>query len=216
MKKSLKNVLALAFMVIVSTSTTYAAGYGYGQPSDTGDMLLIDKLVGRPKDNKGAITYEFVDNLGRGDFKFSPGSYVFFKLHVKNNGTKTLRSITVKDVFPSNLEVFEDVGTFDAASRTITVSVDTLAPGESRDIMLKARVLSEDKLPASEGVFCLVNNAEATTASEKDTDASQFCIEKQVLGIQEVPATGADGGLLTLAFTSAMGALGLRIRRKAS
>lgn len=213
MKKLTSFLTIVALLLISTTSVSADSGYGqYGGPSEKG-IVIVDKFVAMPRSTKGGVVYDYVDNLGPQNYKFGPESYIFFKLKVRNTSDSTVRDITVTDTFPSFLEIFEDTGKLDKNARKVTISISELKKGEEKEFTLKARVLPQNKLPQDKGLFCLTNQANLTSPLGTDADTAQFCIEKQVLGTQEVPSAGAEFSLAVTALSSALGALGLKLRK---
>lgn len=213
MKKLFLFTAGLSIFLISATFAFADSGYGqYGGPSDKG-IVTVDKFVAMPRNAKGGVSYEYVDNLGPQNYKFGPESYIFFKLKVRNTSESTVRDITVTDTFPEFLQIFEDTGKLDKSNRKVTIKIDELKNGEEKEYNLKARVLTQDKLPQDKGLFCLTNQANLTSPLGTDADTAQFCIEKQVLGTQEVPSAGAEFGLAVTALSSAFGALGIKLRK---
>lgn len=211
-----KIVLFLTLVIVLFCTSITRAEYGpYGGPEE-GDKLLVDKLVAYPvKDGNGNIIYQYVDNLGASDYRFSPLGYVFFKVKVKNVTDKTITNITLVDTFPSYLEIFEDTGIYDASKRTITIKIDKLEPNEEKVFTLKARVLASGSLPADKSLLCLINNAKATATNAYDDDNSQFCIEKRVLGAttpSEIPSTGAET-LVIIGLSSLLSGIGITLKK---
>ena len=212
MKKALALVALLT--IFLGSGKTVLAGTGYGQYSTPGTQtgILIDKFVGLPKGVKGGVNYTFVDNLGTQDFRFREGHLLFFKLRVQNVSGSTINNVVITDTMPNYLQIYGDVGTVSTANKTVTISVGTLAVGETKEYQLKARVREQAPLPADKGLFCLINKAIVTSSAGSDDDTAQFCIEKQVLGAREVPKAGGElflfSGLSTL-----LGYAGMKLRR---
>lgn len=211
-----KAVALIAFLTIfLASSKTVSAGSGYGQYSTPGTQtgILIDKFVGLPHDVKGGVKYTFVDNLGTQDFRFREGHLLFFKLRVQNVSGSTVSNVVITDTMPNYLQIYGDVGTVSTVNKTVTINVGTLAVGEIKEYQLKARVLEQAQLPADKGLFCLMNKASVTSSAGSDDDTAQFCVEKQVLGANEVPKAGGEG-LIATALSSVLAGFGIKLRRK--
>ncbi|HLC94742.1 MAG TPA: hypothetical protein VJH96_04205 [Patescibacteria group bacterium] len=203
---------ALLFIVLMLPSIAYAQyAIAVSAPS-----ITIDKTVGVP----GAVTkggqtsLTFVDNLGTADYKFAPGAEVSFKLVIKNTSSQTLTDVTVTDILPSYLEVVQTDGTFDAKARTVTIPVGQLNPNQEKTYMITVKIAKQDKLPADKGLFCLVNKAIAKAENVEDSDTAQFCMEKGVKKVMQVPAAGPEAGLLVYGAELAVLSLGLYIRKR--
>lgn len=217
MKKQIVIAALLFTAIMAIVSTADAAGqygpYGGGEQSAN---IMVDKLVAVPTDNKGGITYTYVDNLSRNDYKFKSGNYIWFKIKVQNTSNKTLENVTLEDTFPQYLEVFPNGYIYDAQTRKLTLNLGTLKAGETKEVTLKARVLPQNQLPADKGLFCIVNTVKAWSGNVADSDNAQLCIEKQVIGTttppKEIPKTGAELPLM-LSLSGAIGFIGTKLRR---
>lgn len=210
----MKKFFAFALLVIgywllvIPVSAQYGQ---YGQPAPS-FSILIDKMVGKPAFNKGATSYDYVDNLSPTDPRFRPGQEIFFKIKVKNTSSVKLTNVTVKDYVPSYLEPIEGPGNWDATSRTITWNAGDFAADEEKVYYIKMQIYPQDKLPADKGLFCLVNKAGAYNQAS-DEDTSQFCIEKEVLGVAKVPAAGPEFGILLMAGNLLGLAFGIKLKK---
>lgn len=202
------------FVLILLTipSPSYAQyAIAVGAPS-----ITIDKTVGVPggATKGGQTSLTFVDNLGTADYKFAPGAEVSFRLIVKNTSSQTLTDVMVTDILPSYLEALETDGTFDAKTRTVTISVGQLTPNQEKTYMITVKVVTQSKLPADKGLFCLVNKAVARADNVEDSDTAQFCVEKGVKKVTAVPAAGPEAGLLMYGAEFVVLSLGLYIRKR--
>lgn len=215
MKKYLFSFIVLFLLTFyVPRYTLYVkAQYGqYGQPSPS-YSILVDKMVGKPSLNKGATSYDYVDNLSPSDPRFRPGQEIFFKVKVKNTSNTRLTNVTVKDYLPSYLEPIEGPGSWDASTRIITWNAGDFEVDEEKVYYIKMQIYPQDKLPADKGLFCLVNKVGAYNQAS-DEDTSQFCIEKEVLGVTKVPSAGPEYGLALLAFNGLVAIVGLRLKKQ--
>ncbi len=205
--------LAIAISLFLTVSTVQAQ-YGPYEGDISSPDILVDKLVGVPHEDKGEnVTVDFTDNLGSSDHKFKPQSFLFFKIKVKNTSNRSLANVTVKDFAPELIEVFDNPGTFDAASRTLTISAGDFDAGQEKEWIVRARVKPQDQLPADRGLICLVNQAKAENNEVADNDASSFCIEKTVLGVESIPSAGAGSTLAILTGAISAAFIGLKLRK---
>ena len=181
--------------------TTQYGGQTSCQPSD----LLIDKEVQNP------ITKEFKENLSS-DSTFSPGADILFKLTIKNVSGETFNPVVVKDVLPSYLTFVSGPGTYDAASRTLTFTLNNVIAGETRTVQIIAKVL-----PTTASFVCVNNYAEARAdiVGRFDSDTAQFCIQTNVLGVTTLPVAGYNDLLLLLPFAG-LGIAGFALLKKKS
>lgn len=209
-----------ALFFLISAKTTFAQ-YGctgqYGQyggctPSQS---LVVDKTVGKPVQDKGGTTLTYVDNLTSSDVHFFAKDSVYFQIKVKNTSTTVAPNVILKDTLPSYLSPASYPGTYDTTNNVITISVGDLQVNEEKTYTFRMVVAPQEKLPANQGIICLTNKAEAYSGNISDNDSSQFCIEKQVSsGIQTVPATGPEMGIVILAGEFAALAGGIALKKK--
>jgi uncharacterized repeat protein (TIGR01451 family) len=178
--------------------TTQYGGTQTCRPSD----LLINKLVKNP------VNGNFVENLSSSDPSFSPGSEVLFQLTIKNVSGETFNPVVVKDVLPSYLTFVSGPGTYDAASRTLTFTLNNLIAGETRNIQIMAKVL-----PTTVSFVCVTNYAEARAdiVGRHDSDTAQFCIQTTTT----LPVAGYNDLLLLVPFAG-LALTGIALLKKKS
>lgn len=220
MKKSLSiSLLALAFCVsLLATSVEAGNGtygqygqYGqYGSPSST-QSILIDKTIASGETTKGGVQ-TFVDNMSLSDPKFKPGDTITFRLKVKNTADTLISDVKVVDFMPTSLDMVSG-----GALRTdgaIIINAGDFKPGEEKTYTIKARVKSQDQLPSDKGVFCELNKVRVESEKASDEDTAQFCIEKQVVGVKQVPQAGPEAGLLLFGGEIITLTAGIYLKRK--
>lgn len=179
----MQNILIL---IIISLflgyfATTVNAAGQYGCPTQYGgecpsQEILINKTVRDPK------TGSFVEIIGTNDNKFSPNQNVIFKIIVKNIGNDTLERFLVHDIFPEFISFEKGPGKFDNNAKTLYFEVRNLMPNEIREYIIEGKIAPESKLPADQGITCVVNQAQAKLNGKITIDNTQLCIEKKVLG----------------------------------
>ncbi|MFA5770059.1 MAG: hypothetical protein WC894_01025 [Patescibacteria group bacterium] len=203
------SLFVFGLLFAVSTVKADCVGqYGqYGQPCNSYSML-VDKMVLKPG------TSDYVDNLSVSDPRFKPSEYVMFKVTIKNTSTTTFGGMTAKDFVPDYLTPIEGPGTFDSVARTISWDAGSFAVDEQKTFYFKMQVNSQVNLPANQGLFCLVNRAQAWSNTTTDDDSSQFCIEKQVTGTTKVPNAGPEMGILLFSGELALLGAGIYLKRK--
>ena len=173
------------------TFVSASCGGQYESPCQS-YSILVDKMVQIPG------TSNYVDNLSVSDPRYKPSEYVMFKVVIKNTSTTTFGGMTAKDYVPSYLTPIEGPGTFDSDSRIITFDAGAFAVDEQKTYYFKMQINSQANLPTNQGLFCLVNKAQAWSNTTTDDDSSQFCIEKQVAAPPKVPSAGPEMGLILL------------------
>lgn len=191
--------------------------YGGGVQCPKPGELLIDKKVRNP------ATGVFVDNLGPTDPKYRPNpsqNIVTFQITVRNSGEEPLRDITVTDTLPLYVEFMSGPATPDA-NRTFTFRIDEIAGGSSKTYEVRVRVAHQSLLPEGRNLICPIKGDEqpvnivtAMVGDRKETDSSQFCIEKE-LQVKEVPSAGPVEWVASFVGFSTLLAVGAYLRKKA-
>lgn len=211
------TALIISFVInLTNAKLTYADGiqsgcvpvYGGGVQCPRVGQVLIDKTVRNPS------TGLFVDNLGPSDPKYRPEWTVTFRLVIKNSGDQTLDKVTVSDRLPDFVDFTSGPGNYDSKTKTLTFEILNLTGGASQTFEIKARVVHVAVLPQDKNIVCVVNNVEAVTSSQKDSDTSQLCIEKEVV-VPSVPSAGPEHWILSFAGLTTALTIGLYLRKKA-
>lgn len=228
----MKNIFGNLSKIVITTglvlSVFFVAGkvnasgctplYGGGVTCPRRGEILIDKQVRR------ADKDIFVDNLTEFDTKFSAEQEVVFRILVKNTGDDTIDEIQVKDIMPDFVTFISGPGNFDkneSKNGTLTFYINNLAPSETREYWIYGKIFATNDLP--ESVICkLQNRAQARASGDRfDEDVAELCSEKVGITkggvpIKEIPKTGFEGALLTLASLSSILGAGFVLRRKAA
>lgn len=225
MKRTLFSFLLLAnlFLLAAVMPRTASAQYGcngqYGN-CPTSQSIVVDKLVGMPNATKGGIAscdgVDYRDNYSSSDSRFAPGSYVCFKIKVKNTSNVTLNDVVFKDYLPSYVSAVEGPGSFDANSRVISYTIGNMSSGAENVYYIKAQIAGQNQLPSNKGLMCLVNKAHAYNGTVSDEDTAQFCVEKQVTPGKVTPSSGPEFGMLLVAGSTLMAGAGIMLKRKTS
>ena len=208
MKKIFIFLLVAVIYYLVSNIPVYAGCGGQYESPCYSYSILVDKMVQKPG------TSDYVDNLSVSDPRYKPSEYVMFKVTIKNTSTTTFGGMTAKDYVPDYLTPVEGPGTFDSTSRIISWDAGAFAVDEQKTWFFKMQINSQAGLPADQGLFCLVNKAQAWSNETTDDDSSQFCIEKQVSAPPKVPSAGPELGLLLLTGNFLGIGIGLKLRKK--
>jgi uncharacterized repeat protein (TIGR01451 family) len=210
-------VIFLFSILCLLSSRVVSAQYGPYGPGGA-PSILIDKMVGKPTgQTKGGLSsLEYVNNLSITDYKFRPGQEIFFQLKIKNTSGQNLNNVVVKDYVPLYLEPVEGPGSFNEGSRIITINAGDFSIDEEKVYVMKIKILSQNKLPADKGLFCLINKADASTNGTYDEDTSQFCIEKEVIAAPKVPSAGPEMGALLISLELATLGMGIYLKKKTS
>lgn len=219
MKKLFTFLTVLAFAVPLflgqSANADCTAIYGGGQSCPPSYNFVIEKLVQTPGKGGG----NFVDNLSVNDPKYNPKQNVTFKLTVKNTGSNTIPSLTVVDTFPSYLSFVSGPGNYNSGNRTLSFTISNLEAGKSLDYTIVGKLSDANMMPSDQATICLINNASVTDNSTQNSDSSQFCVQKQVLGkvfpapkITSTPPTGPEMLPLAMLLPGALAGFALRKR----
>jgi len=205
--KKIFAFLVVVFSFLVITISAFAGCGGQYESPCQSYSILVDKMVQK------SGTADYVDNLSVSDPRYLPGSYIMFKVTIKNTSTTTFGGMTAKDFVPNYLTPIEGPGTFDSATRTVSWDAGSFAVDEQKTYYFKMQINSQANLPADQGLFCLINKAQAWSNSITDDDSSQFCIEKQVAVPPKVPSAGPEMGLLLLAGNLLGVGFGLKLKK---
>lgn len=169
-------IFSLLFSLTVVSAAYADTGcvsiYGGGQSCPQSGNISINKTVINPQTNV------FVDSLSINDPKFGPDNTVTFQLILKNTGSATLDTVTVKDTLPQFVMFAAGPGNFDQATNTLTFTVNNLAANETRTFTVVGRIVSAPKLPADQSIVCVVNQSFASNNGQTSQDNAQFCIQK--------------------------------------
>ena len=198
-------ILASIFTIVspAFADTNCQPVYGGGQTCTTG-VITIEKDVVNPQTNND------VHDLGVSDPQFRPGQNVVFHITVRNTGSATISSATVKDTFPQYLNFLNGPGNFDGNAKVLTFQVGNLGPNQSQTFTVMGTVVPASQLPANQST-CVINQASVSTNDNQFAqDSSQFCIQTASVltpvptyaqpQVVTSPATGASGILLSLLF----------------
>lgn len=195
-----KTIIFLIFFILTPLfiKPLYAAvrcetQYGGGEVCVKTGALQVDKEVWHNQENK------FVDNLGITDLLFSPGEEASFRLKIKNVGDDKFDKVSVKDTLPSFLEL--------SSGYSLTFEISDLTPGEVEERIIKAKVVSDNRIP--KGTVCDINTAEAWADNEHDKNTSQICVAKKVLGVTVIPSAGPKDWLQYLSVCLTLGITGI-------
>jgi len=213
-KRNFLHILILFFIFYILYFIHIPFSFAQYTTQVSAPSLIIDKMIGIPASQTKGGTLSYVDNLGTADHKFKPGDEVSFQLKVRNATDKKLDTITIQDILPPSLNPLEGPGTYNDKNRTIDIDAGSFAVNEEKIFIIKMSVISQEKLPADKGLFCEINKAVAKGGDLLDDDVSQFCIEKEVVGVQKVPSAGPEMGLLIAGGEMALLFIGLRLKQK--
>lgn len=195
-KKIILLTIGLGLLLTVSARQVKAESCttSYGRTTCITSQLVIVKDVENP------ITGGFVKNLSTLDATFSPNGDVSFRLTITNTGSTVLDSVTVKDIFPQFLSFENGPGTYDAANKTLTFTLNNLLAGESRQVQIRAKIDPSSAFPAGQNLFCTINDAQAQANGMTAEDTAQLCIRTNVLGATTLPVTGNNDWFLIFPF----------------
>ncbi|MBP9817647.1 hypothetical protein KBC75_02720 [Candidatus Shapirobacteria bacterium] len=199
--KQIKNSLAiLTLLACFFVFSGPVFGQYYSQ-TESKPSLVIDKMVRPINDEK------FYDNIDSSQKIFSQDEQVEFKIIVKNTGNTEITNIKVADRLPKYLSLVFFPGEFNKSLNQIDFSVDKLGAGESKEYLIRSKLVN---LPAS--TFCgqklkLTNQSVATATKVSDSDNSSFYVSQTC-----IPDTGSSDILMKtlLVLTSVLAGLGVR------
>lgn len=221
MKNLIVSITLLTTATIAVAAPVYAgSGNGYTnpcQPYGGGECppvtIVVNKTVQNPQ------TKAYVDNLTIADPKYAPNQTVSYHIDVKNPNTIALNNVVVKDMIPANLVAFVPTAgqTYDAKTKTITMTIPTLNAGETKELTVTGKVASDSAF--SQTTTCNIENAASVNINGAvDSDTASICVQKPNVvyptpNVKTTPKTGPEMlGLLGLLPGSLAG---IALRRKA-
>ncbi|HRN70901.1 MAG TPA: hypothetical protein PLS49_07020 [Candidatus Woesebacteria bacterium] len=215
----MKNIILFFIFTILSVTAVQAGSgsnygqygqYGGGAPSYT---ISIDKTVGTGSTTKGGVV-TYVDNFAISDPRFKPNQKVYFQVKVKNTSNTTVTNVEVTDILPSYVEAAEGPGSYDQNTKIISWKYDQLKAGEEKVEEITAQIYTQNNLPADKGIICMANKATVKVGSAYDEDTAQFCVEKEVVGVTQVPTAGPEYGLIVTALSFAGLGAGVYLKKR--
>lgn len=201
-------ILILVISIVLSFIPQTTLAQYIGAAAQPARGLLIEKRILNPQNN------QFVDNLNIDQQTFLPNNDVIFKITVSNVIQSDLKNLTITDFLPSAVLNFVSAseGSCDSPCKIVTLKVDSLKVGESKNIEIRTKVKGENELGAS--VSCQTNLGRVTINNIADEDTATFCVSKQVLGVtSELPKTGSTQTFPILTLSVLLFAIGLLMKR---
>lgn len=126
----------------------------------------VDKKVQDPRNGI------FVDNLDFTDHKFFAGDEIVFRIRVENTGERELDDVEISDTLPSFLEHVSGDREFE---------IDNFDQDEVEERDIRARVISEDRMPSDQDIICDHNKVRVEADGVDDEDTARICVSKRVV-----------------------------------
>lgn len=171
----LSAIFALNIFCLVTSEVS--AQYNGNPPPQ---KIHLDKQIGLPTKSSNNTTYQYVDNINVDSYHFSISEDILFRLIVKNVSLATLENVYIEDRFPWVLTPYADGHSLDADTNTLTISVGTLYPSESKTYTVRARV-RDYEWQSEYQVACHQNYSFANNGITLDDDTATFCVDKGTL-----------------------------------
>jgi uncharacterized repeat protein (TIGR01451 family) len=209
-KSFVLSTLAITLFTLAVAKTPAFAGdcvtqYGGSQygTNCTPNDLVINKEVQKPgvKGTDGGPV--FVENLSVMESSASAGTYMTFRLTVKNNSTQNFANVEVKDIFPPYMSYSSGgpSGTvYDPSTRTMTSTLTDLKAGESRQLYIVGKVEEANAFPAGKNNFCVVNTSQVRSEGRFDEDTAQVCLYAPSNRAASLPKAGFNDIFLIIPF----------------
>lgn len=190
------GAMAILFLSLISPTKAY----GYTTSDDVKE-ISIDKKVRSIGDT------QYYDNIESSVETFYENDVIEFQINVKNTSDKALNNINVKDILPKYLSLVFYPGTFNADQNIVEWNIDTLASGESKPYLIRAKINNSTSLNV---LTKQTNKAETGVDGKYDSDNASYFIGKV-----SVPATGASDIMLKTGLVISLAGLGFGFRKKA-
>lgn len=171
----LSTIFALSMFCLVTSEVS--AQYNGNPPPQ---KIHLDKQIGLPTKSGNNTTYQYVDNINVDSYHFSISEDILFRLIVKNVSLATLENVYIEDRFPWVLTPYADGHSLDTDTNTLTITVGTLYPSESKTYTVRARV-KDYEWQSEYQVACHQNYSFANNGITLDDDTATFCVDKGVL-----------------------------------
>lgn len=175
--------------------------------------IVINKKVAYPGN-----PHLFVENLTSRDAAYSPNDEVEYDVAVSNTSNVNFATVTVIDVFPSQVVFVSGPGRYEANANKLTYEISDLAAGTTVHNRILVKVKDASVFPKNQDITCdIVNTATSTgPGGQSDQDTSSLCVQTKVLGTTTLPVAGFEDNMIILTFATigAMGTLLFTIGKK--
>jgi uncharacterized repeat protein (TIGR01451 family) len=166
------------------TPTSCPPLYNGGIVCQEANDFSIDKKIQTPKDGS------FVDRINQGDARITPERTMIFRIVTTNKTEKTLRNIRVIDTLPAFVQYITADTAVKKGNTIVSYTISSLEAKQTHTVNLETKVLSNEKLPGTNGPLCVANEVEAKSGfTSVARDFVTFCIERE--GTQTSQATEA-------------------------
>lgn len=167
--------------------------------------IVINKKVRYPTN-----TNLFVENLTSNDATYTPNSEVEYDIAVTNTSNVNFATVTVIDVFPSQVVFVSGPGRYEASSNKLTFELSDLKAGQTVHTRVLVKVKDVSLFPND--MTCeVVNTATATgPGGQSDEDTSSLCVTTKAV---TMPVAGFEDYAYMLPFL-ALAVIGFGILAK--
>lgn len=172
--------------------------------------IVVNKKVRFPTN-----TNLFVENLTSNDPAYSPKDEVEYDVAVTNTSNVNFATVTVIDIFPSQVTFVSGPGHYEAGANKLTYELSDLLAGTTVHNRILVKVKDASVFPGQLDITCdIVNNVTATgPGGQSDNDTSSFCVQTKVLGATTLPVAGFNDWMVALPFAAA-GLMGMGLLMK--
>ncbi len=191
-----------------ASSDVYAADnnadYGGGDEEKVIEVEL-DKQVWNP--DRG----EWEDDVDKEEHLFSPNDLVTYRLRYRNAGNVDLENVEIIDQLPSYIDYINGPGSYNSETGVFTYTVGELEKDSGwHSITLDVRVSAD-----LESEVCVENLSWIYVDDEEmDSDEAIICAvpEEKVLGVEELPVSGATATINMAGFAALLIVAGLILK----
>jgi len=188
----MSNTLTKKLFTITALAIILGSVFGFSESNVDGKSAsaFIDKKI-----NKSG-TSDYYDNLTGSD-AFKPGEVITYKIFVRNTGDVDIVNIRVKDIFSKYVNYHSAPSGGDYKDGVWEINIGTLAPGDTKTLMVRGLVVGNQDLPSDQSLICdLKNRAEMhgdVSGGLLVADEAEFCIEHGVITTTAVTTYGKAG-----------------------
>ncbi len=199
------SLFALSATAVQADGPTCTNQYGASVECPANN-IVINKKVRYPTNAN-----LFVENLTNNDTAYAPNDEIEYDVAVTNTSNVNYQTVTVIDVFPSQVSFVSGPGRYEAASNKLTYEISDLKAGTSvhNRIVVKAKDVSVISKDTCE----IVNTVTATgPGGQSDEDTSALCVKTSVTA-PTLPVAGFEDYAYMLPFI-ALAVIGFGILAK--
>ncbi|MCX6782992.1 MAG: hypothetical protein NTZ20_03295 [Candidatus Levybacteria bacterium] len=177
MKNTLIFFLAITMLSLFTTSAEaqcHKKIYIVGEKC-TGSDVSINTTVLNP------MTNSYVDNILEKDANFQANQEISYQISITNKAYTSINQVMIKNTLPPLVNFIDGSGEYNSVSRTLTTQIGTMNIGETKKIIITAKIAESNQLPANKEIICIVSQATALAQNDqKANDEAKICFKNKI------------------------------------